>query len=78
MTQCRTEFAAVSAAVVAAKAVVDDWAAHVAMMKGEEHYGADEYGRMWRDMVAEAPADLDRFATASLAVSDHADCPRPV
>jgi hypothetical protein len=33
---------------------------------------------MWRDMVEAAPADLDRFARASLAMSDHVDCPRPV
>jgi hypothetical protein len=78
MTQCRAEFDSVSDAVTAAKAVVDDWAAHVAMMKGKEHYGANEYGQMWRDMVEAAPADLDRFARASLAMSDHVDCPRPV
>ena len=74
---CRTEFTAISAAVVAAKAVVDDWAAHVEMMKGKEHYGPEEYGQMWRDMVAAAPADLATFSRASLAMSGHVDCPRP-
>jgi hypothetical protein len=77
MAQCRTEFAVVSAAVAAAKGVVDDWAAHVAMMKGKEHYGPAEYGQMWRDMVDAAPADLARFAETSLAMSDRVDCPRP-
>jgi hypothetical protein len=77
MVACRGEFESVSAAVAAAEAVVADWAAHVAMMKGKEHYGAHEYGRMWRDMVEAAPARLDRFARTSLAMSDHADCPHP-
>jgi hypothetical protein len=77
LAMCRTEFVAVSAAAAAAKAVVDDWAAHVAMMKGKEHYGAEEYGQMWRDMVAAAPADLEAFTRASLAMSDYVDCPRP-
>ena len=77
MTQCRSEFVSVATAVAAAKAVVDDWAAHVEMMKGKEHTDPAQYGRMWRDMVRAAPPDLARFAQASLAMSDHVDCPRP-
>jgi hypothetical protein len=64
-------------AVTAAKAVVDDWRAHVAMMKGKEHTDPTQYGRMWRDMVRAAPPNLDRFAQASLDLSDHTGCPRP-
>ena len=74
---CRSEFASASSAVTAAKAVVDDWAAHVGMMKGKEHTDPAQYGRMWRDMVAAAPRNLDRFSQASLALSDQTGCPRP-
>jgi hypothetical protein len=76
-SDCRSEFASASSAVTAAKAVVDDWAAHVEMMKGKEHTDPAQYGRMWRDMVRAAPPDLDRFAQASLDLSDHTGCPRP-
>jgi hypothetical protein len=77
MAGCRSEFASASSAVTAAKAVVDDWGAHVAMMKGKEHTDPTQYGRMWRDMVRAAPPNLDRFAQASLDLSDHTGCPRP-
>jgi hypothetical protein len=77
MAVCRSDFAAVSAAVTAAKAVVDDWAAHVEMMKGKEHTDPQQYGQMWRDMVKAAPTDLGRFADASLELRKHVDCPRP-
>jgi hypothetical protein len=77
MAGCHTDLAAASAAVTAGKAVVDDWAAHVAMMKGKEHTDPTQYGRMWRDMVRAAPANLDRFAQASLQMSGHNACPRP-
>jgi hypothetical protein len=77
MTECRSELAAVSAAVTAAKAVVDDWAAHVEMMKGKEHTDPQQYGQMWRDMVKAAPTNLARFADASLELRNHVDCPRP-
>jgi hypothetical protein len=74
---CRSELASASAAVTAGKAVVDDWAAHVTMMKGKEHSDPLQYGRMWRDMVRAAPANLDRFAQASLELTGHTACPRP-
>jgi hypothetical protein len=77
LTGCRSEFVAVSAAVAAAKGVVDDWSAHVVMMKGKEHTDPLQYGRMWRDMVRAAPANLARFADASLELRNHVDCPRP-
>ena len=74
---CHADLASASAAVTAGKAVVDDWGAHVAMMKGKEHTDPTQYGRMWRDMVRAAPAHLDRFAQASLDMSGHTTCPRP-
>ena len=77
MAVCRSDYAAVSAAVAAAKAVVDDWAAHVEMMKGKEHTDPQQYGQTWRDMVKAAPTDLARFADASLELHKHVDCPRP-
>jgi hypothetical protein len=77
LATCRTEFGFASAAVTAATAVVDDWSAHVDMMKGKEHTDPAQYGRMWRDMVTAAPDDLDRFARASLDLTQHVDCPRP-
>jgi len=77
LTTCRAEFGFASAAVSAAGAVVDDWSAHVEMMKGKEHTDPVQYGRMWRDMVNAAPADLDRFARASLDLTRIVDCPRP-
>lgn len=77
MTECRSVFAPASAAVAAGRAVVDDWTAHVEMMKGKEHADPAQYGQMWRDMVRNAPANLDRFAKASLALADAAGCPRP-
>jgi hypothetical protein len=77
MAECRTEFAALSTAVTAAKAVVDDWSAHVEMMKGKEHTDPAQYGRMWHDMVAAAPTNLARFSEASLELTNHVDCPRP-
>lgn len=77
MSTCRPEFAAASTAVAAGKAVVDDWAAHVEMMKGKEHTDPAQYGQRWRDMVRAAPVDLDRFARAQLELTAHVDCPRP-
>jgi hypothetical protein len=77
LTSCRSELGAASSAVTAATAVVDDWSAHVEMMKGKEHTDPQQYGRMWRDMVNAAPDDLGRFASASLDLMDNAECPRP-
>lgn len=83
LTACQSELGAASSAVTSAGAVVDDWAAHVEMMKGREakgtgdHTDPAQYGRMWRDMVAAAPDNLGRFATASLNLMDHVECPRP-
>ena len=74
---CRTEFAAVDAAVTAAKAVVDDWAAHVAMMKDKAHTDPQQYGRRWHEMVAAASVHLDGFARATLAMDEHTGCPAP-
>jgi hypothetical protein len=74
---CRSELTSASAAVAAGKAVVDDWAAHVTMMKGKEHADPRQYGQMWRDMVRAAPADLDRFEQTSLDLTGHVACPRP-
>jgi hypothetical protein len=73
---CHADLASARAAVTAGKAVVDDWGAHVAMMKGKEHTDPTQYGRMWRDMVRAAPADLDRFTQASLDMRGHTACPR--
>jgi hypothetical protein len=77
LTTCRTELTAASDAVDAAKAVVDDWAAHVEMMKGKEHTDPQQYGKRWRDMVTAAPRNLGRFAQASLALRNYVDCPQP-
>jgi hypothetical protein len=77
LTSCRSELRAASTAVTAAGGVVDDWAAHVAMMKGKEHTDPAQYGRMWRDMVNAAPDNLGRFASASLNLMDYVECPRP-
>jgi hypothetical protein len=77
VTSCRSELGAASDAVATAATVVDDWAAHVEMMKGKEHTDPAQYGRMWRDMVNAAPGNLGRFASASLNLMDHVECPRP-
>jgi hypothetical protein len=77
LVACRSEFDAVSAAVSAAGAVVDDWSHHVGMMKDKEHIDPAQYGQQWREMVQAAPVNLDRFARASLELTNHADCPDP-
>ncbi|MDF3049316.1 MAG: hypothetical protein K0R87_954 [Pseudonocardia sp.] len=77
LVACRSEFDAVSTAVAAAGAVVDDWSHHIEMMKDKEHIDPAQYGQQWREMVQAAPADLDRFARASLELTNHADCPDP-
>lgn len=77
LARCRDELGPVVAAEDAAKAVVDDWAAHVAMMKDKAHIDPRQYGHMWHEMVAAAPADLDRFATATRAADQHSGCPAP-
>jgi hypothetical protein len=77
LTSCRSELGAAATAVTAAGGVVDDWGAHVEMMKGKEHTDPAQYGRMWRDMVTAAPDNLGRFASASLNLMDHVECPRP-
>ncbi len=77
LVACRSEFDAVSTAVAAAGAVVHDWSHHIEMMKDKEHIDPAQYGQQWREMVQAAPANLDRFARASLELTNHADCPDP-
>jgi hypothetical protein len=77
LVDCRSESDAVSTAVAAAGAVVDQWAQHLEMMKAEEQVDPAQYGQRWRAMVESAPTVLDGLSQTSLELTQHANCPRP-
>jgi hypothetical protein len=73
-TRCAQRAGELAIAVPASEAVVADWRAHVEMMQAKLHTDPKEYGQMWRDMVAAAPAHLNGYTTARDALDRQPAC----
>lgn len=73
--RCATRTAAASDVVAATGPALKDWRTHLRMMATKDEYTIDEYLRIWRRAVADAPGAMDDFDAAVAAYEDTADCP---